>query len=412
MTSAADDHHFVVTLNVGGRRFQTTNNTVTNSGSEHLAVLLAQQDVRNNEELFVDCDPNVFEHVLYFMRRGKLSPPFLVKEDIAQMEELKYEADFLKYPALQQECTSRIQLWKQKPKARLHKAVLAGDWESGNYNDLEIEFLPGEEDHVVYLVSANITGEWETKKEDNSGKGIPVKPAAGGSRGYCSSEDGSTEFKDSWRKSFVAPGSLSAPNSPYRKGSLPNLSSSKVKDAPKFVTLSPNGGNSGNKSSDKKSGNKTFTSKASKVVTGAVSGTSKVVTGAVTGTTKLVTGAMSTTSNAIRKSVITLNMNDPKNQIRRRESTMRSSGRAECYLHCNYLQESQGEYYYWNDKDLTITHFQLFQENDVSNIDVTKKIGVFLSRQPRYKILTLSVSGPGEWELLYWKGPAEKIPTV
>ena len=433
----------IVTLNVGGRRFQTTKETIQNAEIGYFSNFL-ENDV--NEEWFVDADPAIFVDVLYFMRHKALSPT--AKSSLCRLEELKAEAEFLEFPNLLKDCTSRIQSMLHKPAARSNKAILAGDWESGNYQDLEIDFLHGEEDHVVYLVSATITGEWATPADESSAhkRGLEgnernssrtLDSNCSPSPSPSSSTGANTEFKGIWRNSFVgstptsSSGDSSSPK--FVKPTLPTIQSASTpsisieEDTPERDRSSKAPTKAKSAISSILSGTSKVVKGSTKVVTGTTKLTGKVVTGAVKGSTKVVTGTtkltgkavtggaklvsktMNATSNAIRKGSI---VNTPKNNIRKRESIMRGLQSAECFLHCNYIQSRGSENYLWNDRDLNIVNVPLKRDGEKTNIDVNRKIGVFLSRQPGYKTLTLSVSGPGEWELLYWKGPADKIPTV
>jgi len=365
----------IVTLDVGGRLYKTTSNKLASSGVQLFKSLLvpANQEKKQeiDEPLYIDGHPDIFEDVLYFLRCSKLRP--LSKQDPNRLEELQTEAELFGYSALGKECRKCLMETK-KPKARSHKATLAGDWVSGNYSDLEIKFEEGEEDHVVYLVSATVTADVPETDTLNQREAAPSKSRSTRSLEFTPAD---MEFPDRFRPSFKTPDTYtstpksSSGNNSKKKQVQPEGNNSKKKqvqsDAP---------GDERTRASDGKK-IKFFSSVVSKL----------------TGNEKNCIG------------------NDPKAEIRRRAST-RSPGIMNFTLHCNYVKSDSlsDDCYLWDDKDMTIITFDIHKNKAKNSVDVTKNIGVFLSQQPGFGTLSLSVSGPGEWELFYWKGPVDKIP--
>ena len=109
-----------VTLNAGGRVFETTALTLKTSGAGYFEALLGEtgarlpgskkrarvsedgDDAPGHRELFIDRDPDRFADVLSFMRTSRL--PSAVEDDLHRLRDLKVEAEFLAYDALLNAC--------------------------------------------------------------------------------------------------------------------------------------------------------------------------------------------------------------------------------------------------------------------------------------------------------------------
>ncbi|ORY16948.1 hypothetical protein BCR34DRAFT_584016 [Clohesyomyces aquaticus] len=88
----------IITLDVGGRTFRTRRSNLE-SGSNILSAQAArwQQDLEQGKPFFVDTDPDLFVHILRFLRRENVYPLFWKKEmgfDYALYNELWAEADY------------------------------------------------------------------------------------------------------------------------------------------------------------------------------------------------------------------------------------------------------------------------------------------------------------------------------
>lgn len=106
-----------VTVNVGGRRFETTSTTLLSCESSYFAALLGdtgrklsgRKRARGDEaeavprELFLDRDPSLFEVVLQFMRSGGALPA-ATRVDLAKLEDLRAEGEFLCFEGLVSAC--------------------------------------------------------------------------------------------------------------------------------------------------------------------------------------------------------------------------------------------------------------------------------------------------------------------
>ena len=110
-----------VTLNAGGRVFETTALTLKTSGAGYFEALLGETGARlpgskkrarvsedgddapgGHRELFIDRDPDRFADVLSFMRTDRL--PAAVAKDSDRLQDLRVEAEFLAYDALLTAC--------------------------------------------------------------------------------------------------------------------------------------------------------------------------------------------------------------------------------------------------------------------------------------------------------------------
>lgn len=94
-----------VTLDVGGRKFVTLFSTL--AGSEFLKGMVSDSWEHKRQpdgSYFIDADPDLFVHILEYLRRGRL--PFLWEagkgHDLAKYRALRREAAFLGIPRLEQ----------------------------------------------------------------------------------------------------------------------------------------------------------------------------------------------------------------------------------------------------------------------------------------------------------------------
>ena len=129
-----------ITINAGGRRFETSTTTLMGSGAGYFEALLGEtgQKLRGRKrarapevtgaaddddapgaprEMFIDRDPDVFADVLRYMRANRL--PAAAAADTHRLEDLKTEAEFLCYDALVAACDEAIEaLERARPTAR------------------------------------------------------------------------------------------------------------------------------------------------------------------------------------------------------------------------------------------------------------------------------------------------------
>src|SRR6056300_1429328 len=99
MSISSDDP--VIGLNVGGRKFYTHQSTLTN-GSAYFAARFSGNfgtddsitDEDGREVYFIDASPELFEHILGFLRRGIPTWPKKYKEDRVLYERLINEAEY------------------------------------------------------------------------------------------------------------------------------------------------------------------------------------------------------------------------------------------------------------------------------------------------------------------------------
>ena len=129
-----------ITINAGGRRFETSTTTLMGSGAGYFEALLGEtgQKLRGRKrarapevtgaaddddapgaprEMFIDRDPDVFADVLRYMRANRL--PAAAAADAHRLEDLRTEAEFLCYEALVAACDEAIEaLERARPTAR------------------------------------------------------------------------------------------------------------------------------------------------------------------------------------------------------------------------------------------------------------------------------------------------------
>ena len=127
-----------ITINAGGRRFETSTTTLMGSGAGYFEALLGEtgQKLRGRKrarapevtgddddapgaprEMFIDRDPDVFADVLRYMRANRL--PAAAAADAHRLEDLKTEAEFFCYDRLAAACDEALEaLERARPTAR------------------------------------------------------------------------------------------------------------------------------------------------------------------------------------------------------------------------------------------------------------------------------------------------------
>ena len=125
-----------LTVNAGGRRFETSTTTLMGSGAGYFEALLGEtgQKLRGRKrarapevtgsadddapgEVFVDRSPDLFEDVLQFARANRLSAA--TRKDAERLEDLKTEAEFFCYDRLAAACDEALEaLERARPTAR------------------------------------------------------------------------------------------------------------------------------------------------------------------------------------------------------------------------------------------------------------------------------------------------------
>ena len=129
-----------LTVNAGGRRFETSTTTLIGCGAGYFEALLGEtgQKLRGRKrarapevtgavddddapgaprEIFVDRSPDLFEDVLQFARANRLSAA--TRKDDERLEDLKTEAEFFCYDRLVAACDEAVEaLERARPTAR------------------------------------------------------------------------------------------------------------------------------------------------------------------------------------------------------------------------------------------------------------------------------------------------------
>jgi len=99
----------VVTLNVGGEKFETTRQTLMNDPSSMLAKMFdpispLQPGVLRDGAYFIDRDPSYFRIILNYLRSGQL----IVDSNSLPLEAVKIEASYFGLVGLEEEVNQKI----------------------------------------------------------------------------------------------------------------------------------------------------------------------------------------------------------------------------------------------------------------------------------------------------------------
>ena len=170
-----------LTVNAGGRRFETSTTTLISCGAGYFDALLGEtgQKLRSRKrarapevtgavddddapgaprEIFVDRSPDLFEDVLQFARANRLSAA--TRKDDERLEDLKTEAEFFCYDRLAAACGEALEaLERARPTARCLTFHVKpyftrndeGDITTFHQNVVVVDVPKG---HVLYIVSA------------------------------------------------------------------------------------------------------------------------------------------------------------------------------------------------------------------------------------------------------------------
>jgi hypothetical protein len=135
----------LVTLNVSGRKYITRPSTL--STSPYFTALLARwdssTDLQDDGSYFIDADPDVFEHILAFMRRPSKFPLYWTHEhgfDYALYNKVEVEADFFLLHGLRDWVSGAK--YKEAVRPELEVKVLSGPdrnvWIGGGGANVEV----------------------------------------------------------------------------------------------------------------------------------------------------------------------------------------------------------------------------------------------------------------------------------
>ena len=160
-----------ITINAGGRRFETSTTTLMGSGAGYFEALLGEtgQKLRGRKrarapevtgsadddapgEIFVDRSPDLFEDILQFARANRLSAA--TRKDDERLEDLKTEAEFFCYDRLMAACDEAIEALMPRSHT-LHVNMCwstnEGPRERNPENVVEVDVPKGQ---ILYIVSA------------------------------------------------------------------------------------------------------------------------------------------------------------------------------------------------------------------------------------------------------------------
>jgi len=191
-----------IAVNVGGRLFETTTTTLE-SGSQFFKALLGDTGTtlaggtcaatkRTREEdndalppspkiVYVDGDPDLFEDVLYFLRRSTIRSK--TKLDLPRLEDLKTEAEFFSLDGLVAACDEAIVAIKESMKAMLKSEEPTAYAESLIVRLRDPQTIDVPEGKIVYIVAATLAGKCQMdhyrecpeplQTEDGKAKSVP-----------------------------------------------------------------------------------------------------------------------------------------------------------------------------------------------------------------------------------------------
>ena len=166
-----------ITINAGGRRFETSTTTLVGCGAGYFEALLGEtgQKLRGRKrarapevtgsadddapgEIFVDRSPDLFEDILQFARANRLSAA--TRKDDERLEDLKTEAEFFCYDRLAAACDEALEaLERARPTARCLTFHVTPYFTTNDEGVREvihqnIVSVDVPKDHVLYIVSA------------------------------------------------------------------------------------------------------------------------------------------------------------------------------------------------------------------------------------------------------------------
>ena len=182
-----------VTLNAGGRIFETTALTLKTSGAGYFEALLGETGAKlpgrkrarvsadgddapgGHRELFIDRDPDRFADVLSFMRTSRL--PSAVEDDLHRLRDLKVEAEFLAYDALLNACEAAEALASPPEETAESKMFFVESHESNPHawgEDVRIRVPKGQ---VLFITQVTPTPtnnplDWTLRAESKSELGV------------------------------------------------------------------------------------------------------------------------------------------------------------------------------------------------------------------------------------------------
>ncbi|KAG1453135.1 hypothetical protein G6F56_007646 [Rhizopus delemar] len=120
-----------VKLNIGGKAFITSKATLEEISFFWEMFVKDQQTLKKKEEIFIDRDGTLFEHILDFLQIGNLDS---ISTDTCLLQRLQVEEEFYKIPALEKEIKQKL--------AKNHRVrhVLMNIQELKNWKCKKLEF--------------------------------------------------------------------------------------------------------------------------------------------------------------------------------------------------------------------------------------------------------------------------------
>ncbi|KAK6174617.1 hypothetical protein SNE40_017857 [Patella caerulea] len=104
-----------IVLNIGGTKYDTTQETLLNVPDSFFTFLFRVEPIASNPSTyFIDRDPAHFRHVLNHLRRGGVSKPQTLPKEPRFLEELIIESEFYILPTLVQIASDRLAILKDE----------------------------------------------------------------------------------------------------------------------------------------------------------------------------------------------------------------------------------------------------------------------------------------------------------
>ncbi|KAI9732129.1 MAG: hypothetical protein M1834_004225 [Cirrosporium novae-zelandiae] len=148
-----------ITLQVGERRFITTHNTMTSQSTFFFELLSSPSNSQQVDgSYFIDADPDVFVHILRYLRRGVL-PIFYDKvkgHDYAQYLALLKEARYFRITRLEKWLSDKRYLEAIKVMHEIDELDGASRISEIKGADVEVDYRPMRITKQVYICPQNI----------------------------------------------------------------------------------------------------------------------------------------------------------------------------------------------------------------------------------------------------------------
>jgi len=135
-----DKNREIINLNIGGQMFATSKSTLMKDPDTVFAILLRENSLLPNNELFFDRSPRLFNILLDYLRYGKINYKMIPKDDLVELydEALFYEiTDVRDYLCEKTKAVSAINMNFSGP--YMYKGKVVGENNVYNLHDKEMK---------------------------------------------------------------------------------------------------------------------------------------------------------------------------------------------------------------------------------------------------------------------------------